>query len=121
MTKSEELAFRINSDGTAEQFVISETNPLKQFQKIVGGLIEPIDLPKLKMTMWVNEEGIIHDLPINVIASAIVQSVYAPRQTVPMLGDVYFTNIETDEQGNTLGLSKAGLEFLAKVMKGASQ
>lgn len=44
---------------------------LRDMQMIVGGLIEPITLSE-GSSMYVNEEGIIHGLPFNSIASDLL-------------------------------------------------
>jgi hypothetical protein len=53
---------------------VVETLPngeLDTLQKAVGGYIEPIRLSD-KMTMWVNEEGMLQNLPVNMAASLMV-------------------------------------------------
>ena len=60
---------------------------LKQMQEAVGGLIErfPLDI-KDKKTMWVNEEGLLLNLPLNTIASKLVN--------YPVHGNVLITEPE---------------------------
>lgn len=38
---------------------------LKDYQAAVGGLIEPVDIPALGITVYVNEEGLLRQLPLN--------------------------------------------------------
>ncbi len=47
-----------------------EVSGLQEMQALVGGLIEPVELSD-GSTMWVNEEGLIFDLPPNSIASDV--------------------------------------------------
>ena len=61
------------TDGKSED--VSPANnrsfSLEELQKLVGGYIELIRLPLDKSTMVVNEEGLLHDLPFNSLASSI--------------------------------------------------
>lgn len=44
-------------------------NTLEDYQAVVGGWIEPVDVPRLGVTVYVNEEGLIHQLPFNARAT----------------------------------------------------
>lgn len=59
--------------------VPSGENPdLETLQRLVGGLIQPIYYKPGKV-MWVNEEGLLLGLPLNMLASAIAgQPVVGP-------------------------------------------
>jgi|TARA_R110000824_G_scaffold252429_1_gene441207 hypothetical protein len=47
---------------------------LEQLQEAVGGNIEPVRVPESDyVTMLVNEEGLLHDLPLNQLASMIAR------------------------------------------------
>lgn len=49
------------------------TNSVSQLQGIVGGYFQVINIPATdNATMWVNEEGLIHDLPVNAFATTIL-------------------------------------------------
>lgn len=109
--------FRINTDGTYEVFAFHHENNLEQFQAIVGGLIEPINLSNLGMTLWGNEEARLIDCDPNPIASAIVAYSYKPAKTIPILGNVFLTHLDTDSEGNTLGLSEDTIQQLIALMK----
>lgn len=61
---------------------------LQEKQNHVGGYIEPIYL-KEGSVMYVNEEGLLHNLPSNPLASIIAGK--------PIVGDVIITKIEEDE------------------------
>ncbi len=43
----------------------------KDAQKVVGGLVEVVRLPDEDEVMLVNEEGLLHGLPINITASVM--------------------------------------------------
>lgn len=70
---------------------------LRQLQKAVDGLVQPLDLQE-NITMWVNEEGLLRDLPLNLMPTMLFKEMF--DQTTPILGDVIFTG-GTDEEGNT--------------------
>lgn len=38
---------------------------LEEYQAVVGGWIEPVDIPDLRSTIYVNEGGLIRQLPLN--------------------------------------------------------
>ncbi|MFV0535386.1 MAG: DUF3846 domain-containing protein, partial [Cumulibacter sp.] len=42
-----------------------ELGRLEDYQEAVGGWIEPVDIPSLGTTIYVNEEGLIRQLPFN--------------------------------------------------------
>lgn len=110
--------FRINTDGSYEIVRYSPTDDsLKIMQEIVGGLIEPVDLSKLDMTLWANEEGLLMQLPVNTIATALVAWAWAPAQVIPMLGDVFLSHVTTDAEGEMIGLDNETIEKMIKLMK----
>lgn len=66
-------------DGSLEDLPKKPT--LEQLQKAVGGYIEKVRLPHQgQRYMYVNEEGLIHRLPLNPSASNLAQR--------PLVGDV---------------------------------
>jgi len=42
-----------------------EVFKLEDYQAVVGGWIEPVDIPELGVTIYVHEEGLVLDLPFN--------------------------------------------------------
>ena len=42
-----------------------EVNKLEDYQAVVGGWIEPVDIPALGVTVYVNAEGLMLNLPFN--------------------------------------------------------
>jgi len=109
-------ALRINTDFTTEVLDLS-TNEYNQLRDAVGGLIQPIDL-KPDLTVWLNEEGKLISLPINLVGTHMWERTYG--QTDILVGDIVFTG-NSDEEGETLSLSHAWLvqlqEFAARLRK----
>ena len=90
--------------GAIAEVEFNNKNSLKVLQEAVGGLIECVSLPSLGLAMFVNEEGKLTNLPIqNLDATALYQKEYNTKDVI--IGDVIFTNLETDKEGNTLGLT----------------
>jgi len=61
------------TDGSYGQVDLDHKLTLEEMQKLVGGYIERVKVRyygKVK-DMWVNEEGLIHGLPVNAGASKI--------------------------------------------------
>jgi hypothetical protein len=86
-------------DGKLTEYETKAT--LSDMQKAVGGYIEPVDVDDF--TVMVNEEGLLIDLPLNLIASAL-----SGRQLV---GDVCIVG-QPDAYGNTKKLSKRAVSFV---------
>lgn len=109
-------ALRINTDFTTEVLDLS-TNEYNQLRDAVGGLIQPVDL-KPDLTVWLNEEGKLISLPINLVGTHMWERTYG--QTDILVGDIVFTG-NSDEEGETLPLSNAWLvqlqEFAARLRK----
>ncbi len=82
---------------------------LEALQGLVGGCIEPVDLPMRDddtWTLWCNEEGKIDELPWNDGATMILMRAWHGQWNDPMAGPVFVTR-GPDDDGNTLGLSDA--------------
>lgn len=77
----------------------------------VGGYIESVQVMP-SVTMWVNENGIGEELPLNYLGS-LAYFIAFNAQT-PIVGDVIFTG-GIDDEGETLELTDEGLEWLTKV------
>lgn len=86
---------------------------LEQQQAWVGGLIQPVALPSMEITMWVNEEFLFTGNDVNKFASALYEDEYG-RMTNPILGTVYFTG-DADAEGNTEGLSPTQIQELQQI------
>ena len=109
-------ALRINTDFTTEVLDLS-SDEYKKLSGAVGGLIQAVDL-KPDLTIWLNEEGKLVSLPINLIGTHMWERSFG--QTDVIVGDVVFTG-NTDEEGETTSLSHAWLlqleEFTARIRK----
>jgi len=61
----------IEPGGLAPKLVDIEAD-WREFSKIVGGYIEGVDFPVAGTVAYINEEGKLHDLPPNLLATAAV-------------------------------------------------
>lgn len=103
------LVATMNANDTIDAIEI--TGDLSSMQRLVGGLIQPIDLAD-DVTMWVNEEGMILDLPYNHLATTFC-AIYGIETY--LCGDVFLTG-GTDEDGNTLPLKQEYADHLLAQM-----
>lgn len=82
---------------------------LHEYQQIVGGLIEPLDVPDA--TIWMNEEGHLEGLPMNLRATDLLyEAAPAWRGFAIIVGDAYVTG-QADDEGDTMSVPD---EYLAK-------
>jgi hypothetical protein len=107
------LVATMTANDTIDAFEIDGT--LKSMQGLVGGLIQPIDLAE-DTVMWVNEEGLLADLPYNHIATTFC-AIYGIETYV--CGDVFLTG-GTDDNGNTLPLKQEYADYLVSQMASLS-
>ena len=93
----------ITSDGIWAEQELPESDQLLDFlQGCVGGWVEAHDIAHIGgVTIWMNEEGAIHGLPENPIASSIWTQEHGFGR---ILGDIVLTG-SADEQGDTTGLN----------------
>lgn len=106
----------VQPDGKWEIVEFENSNALKVLQKAVDGLIQPIDINPVGITMWVNEEGLFrNDFTENFMASAIFEESYGENAT-PILGPAIYTG-GTDSEGYTDGLSEKHLELVVEMAK----
>lgn len=90
-------------DSKAQEIQLDEKeSQLSALQEAVGGLIEAVDLSD-SLTMWVNEEGKLHGLPINALATILWEKHFGFTDII--VGDVIFTG-GTGSEGETLGLNE---------------
>lgn len=92
---------------------IDSTDQLKQFQEIVGGLIEipyiSEYLSSRRIDIIINEEGKLLDLPTTAI-------VIDGNQAVDEIcGNVIFAS--NDDDGNTIGLTSGQMNFIENLQK----
>jgi len=96
-------AVKINTDGHKTIVNFNEATSYMALSEAVDGLIEAVDLKTLGVTMWVNEEGKINQLKQNAIGTSLYVDEYGMHDFIS--GDIIFTHVDTDEEGNTLGLT----------------
>ncbi|MDQ4214749.1 DUF3846 domain-containing protein [Microbacterium sp. ASV81] len=79
---------------------IQELDGIRDFQKVTGGWLEPIDLPALAVTIWVNEASERDRSRFNSRATALwwFYSTRMHRQRF-ILGDVVLTGDDNGEVG----------------------
>lgn len=94
-------ALRVNTDFTTEVLDLS-SNEYEQLRDSVGGLIQAVDL-RQGLTIWVNEEGKLIDLPVNVIGTHLWEKSFGMTDVI--LGDCVFTG-NSDDEGETMELAQ---------------
>jgi len=98
------LAVQVQVDGSINRLDLDAPQGSYQVLKDgVGGWIEAVDLRE-DMTMWLNEEGKLDGLPVNVMASRMFNEAFGAGKDI-MVGDAVFTG-GTDDEGDTLGLTE---------------
>ena len=90
----------IRTDGTKEAIEYTEETASRVLTDAVGGYFERVRVGYA--FMWLNEEGKIHGLPINAIATDLFEQFYGDVDIIA--GDVILTGLDGPE-GETLGLS----------------
>ena len=78
----------------------------EDMRRIVGGYLEVFPLPN-GLTLWLNEEGKLIDLPPNFVLNGVGWQEW-------IVGNVFFTG-GADEEGETMGLDPAQEEFLRQM------
>jgi hypothetical protein len=93
---------KCDSVGTEVEF--TDNTVLEVLQKAVSGYIESVYLTP-DLIMWVNEEGKLKHLPLNIRATQqYVQAVGSIIGSDVIVGDVIFTG-GVNREGNTKGLN----------------
>lgn len=110
------LAVRLNTDGTSEVIDISG-NQLKALQNAVDGYVECITLAH-NLLLWVNEEGKIHDLDFNLLASVIFEQALGRVELI--VGNVVITG-GADDNGDIEGLTDRVVNRIQEWIKVDSQ
>lgn len=80
---------------------------LSALQSAVGGWIQAVDL-KDGMSMYLNEEGKVHGLDLNPVATKYFEDTYGVGSDV-IVGDVVFTGLP-DKNGDTTSVTSAQLQ-----------
>lgn len=83
---------------------VREFASLEDYQQAVGGLIEPVDLVDVGATIYVNEEGLVYELPFNPRATFMWWlHVPAAKNKAILVGDAVIIGLP-DHGGNTTGI-----------------
>ena len=89
-------------DGTIELVEFDNDNSYETIRDAVVGPFDCIAFPTLGVDMWINDEGKINGLELNVFATALFVTEYGYEDIV--CGDVLITG-GPDSEGRTLGLT----------------
>ncbi|SIS19789.1 DUF3846 domain-containing protein [Microbacterium sp. RURRCA19A] len=74
---------------------------LEDYQRAVGGWIEAVDIPDLGVTIYVNEEGLIRDLPFNRRATFLWRFHVPQARDARLVGDIVVVGLADDDGENT--------------------
>jgi hypothetical protein len=77
---------------------------LENMQKIVGGSLDSVWLPE-NIIMWVDDEGLLKESPLNLITYVDGKEVHY------IAGDVFFAGI--DNEGETISLTEEQMVWIA--------
>lgn len=107
-------AVTIDVDGSAEavQWDVS-AGTLQPLQEAVDGFVDVVTLHP-SVTMWVNDEGLVRNMPMNIVATSIARGFGLMHQ--PYFGRAVFTGGASDE-GDTLALSEEQSEALLNLAR----
>lgn len=86
---------------------------LEDFQQVVGGPIEPVDLPAGAATLFVNEEGLPRHLRLNLRALFLWWYWQPHAWDAALVGDAILTG-PPDEDGNTTSLDAVRLAAMTE-------
>lgn len=86
---------------------------LDDYRAAVGGRIEPVDVPPLGTTIYVNEEGLIRQMPLNPRATFLWWFyVPAARQKAMLVGDALLVGMP-DQRGDSTDVPDEVCELAA--------
>lgn len=90
-----------------------EVDTLEDYQAVVGGWIEPVDIPALGVTVYVRDEGLILNLPFNPRATFLWwYFVPEARQRAILVGPALITGLP-DRSGDSTDVPSEVVEMLA--------
>lgn len=103
------LLLVVDSDAPVEE---RELSSLDDYQAAVGGWIESVDIPSLGVTIYVNEEGLLRQLPLNSRATFLWWfHVPAARQKAMLVGDALLVGMP-DSRGESTDVPQAVVDTL---------
>lgn len=89
-----------------------EVKHLEDYQGLVGGWIEPVDIPALGVTVFVNEEGLLRHLPFNSRATFLWwYLVPAARQQAMLVGPALVVGFP-DSNGDATNVPESVIDLL---------
>lgn len=107
-------AVTIDVDGNAETVEWdTSSGTLTLLQRAVDGFVDVVALHD-HVALWVNDEGIVKGMPMNIVATSIARGFGFTHQ--PYFGPVVFTGGGTEE-GETLGLAEQHAEALMNLAR----
>jgi len=91
-----------------------EVHVLEDYQAVVGGWIEPVDLPDLGVTIYVHEEGLVMGLPFNSRA-AFLWWYFVPeaRQKAMLVGSALVVGLP-DRNGDSTDIPAHVVDMIGK-------
>lgn len=99
------------TSGEVVEVEYERADEYKLLSDTVGGYIESVGITP-NLTMWVNENGMAEELPLNYLGS--LAYFVAFNSATPILGDIIFTG-GFDDEGETIELDEQGAEWFAKL------
>lgn len=104
-------ALRIPADPD-EPITEVQVESLEDYQAIVGGYIEPVDVSALGITMYINEEGLLQQLPLN-SRTTFLWWYFVPeaRQTAMLVGPALVVGLP-DRNGESTDIPREARELL---------
>jgi len=97
----------LTTEGQQIDIEFEQDTSLKTLQDAVGGFIQCVDL--LGLTMWINEEGKIDNLPFNPFATILWEAAFGKTDLI--LGDIVLTGLPDDE-GNLTSIPQSFVDLV---------
>ena len=92
--------------GAISEITFTKDNFLKTFYDAIGtNIIEGIDIPRLGVRMWLDEEGKLkNDTPLNIDGTLMYMMEYKVQDFI--MGNIVFTSARVSRDGYTQGLNE---------------
>jgi hypothetical protein len=100
-----------NTSGEITEVEYKTADEYKLLSGTVGGYIESVRLTP-GLTMWVNENGIGEELPLNYLGSLAYYVAFQSK--TPIVGNIVFTG-GCDDEGETLDIDELGREWFGRL------
>jgi hypothetical protein len=112
---SEIKAIKISADNKVEELTVDFTS-LETVQKLVGGILQVIDFTP-SLSAWMNEEGKLMQLPVNLSATKVWEFFFGFSDV--LVGDVVFTG-GADSEGNVMSIGDKEIGMLRGILAGGN-